>query len=259
MLRYGIPAYRMPREKLDKEISLIEQLGVKFVYIHLRQGYHRRQPKATGFDAIFLGVGSQVGQPLGCEGENLCVRNIISGVEFLGRVGSGEKIDFSGKTIMVVGGGNTAIDASRTALRLGAEEVILIYRRGREEMPAHKAEVDDAEYEGVKLGLLCTPKKMCHWRRASVVLTRIQLENPTHLEDAVRMRFQAQSMITGGFRYCRNREDTDRSSSKRICVKKKEIRIVADDIYDHNIDGVLPGRCGNGPKTAIMRHCCGPA
>jgi formate dehydrogenase major subunit len=180
MLRYGIPAYRMPRDVLDREVAIIEKLGVKIVYnTDFGKDITWDSLKALGYSALFLGVGSQVGQPLGCSGEEACYTGILRGVEFLGRVGLGENIDFSGKTIMVVGGGNTAIDAARTSLRLGASKVVLVYRRGRSEMPAHVAEIEEAELEGVSFELLANPKSVKPaGGKIDVELIRMELGEP---------------------------------------------------------------------------------
>ncbi len=161
MLRYGIPAYRMPRDVLDREIDVIKKLGVEIQYgVEFGKDITWDSLQTDGYGALFLGVGSQVGQPLGCNGEDVCYTGILRGVDFLGRVGREEKIDFSGKTVMVVGGGNTAIDAARTSMRLGADKVVLVYRRGRSEMPAHEMEVEEAELEGVTYELLSNPKSV---------------------------------------------------------------------------------------------------
>jgi len=158
MLRYGIPSYRLPREILDFEVGIIETMGVEFRYgVEFGKDIDYKKLKAMGYDAIFLGVGSQKGWDLGCEGEDHCSR-IYTGVDFLERVESYNDIDFTGLTVMVVGAGNTAIDAARTAIRLGAESVQIIYRRGRAEMPAHPEEIHAAELEGVEMITLTNPK-----------------------------------------------------------------------------------------------------
>lgn len=158
MLRYGIPSYRLPREILDFEVGIIEKMGVEFRYgVEFGKDVDYKSLKAMGYDAIFMGVGSQKGWELGCEGEDRCSR-IYTGVDFLERVEKYNDIDFTGLTVMVVGAGNTAIDAARTSVRLGAEHVQIIYRRGRAEMPAHPEEINAAEMEGVEMVTLTNPK-----------------------------------------------------------------------------------------------------
>ncbi|NLN82789.1 MAG: FAD-dependent oxidoreductase [Firmicutes bacterium] len=157
MLRYGIPSYRLPREILDFEVGIIEEMGVKFNYgVEFGKDITYQQLKEEGFDAIFVGVGSQKGWELGCAGEDSCSR-IYTGVDFLARIEKYNDVDLTGLSVMVVGAGNTAIDASRTALRLGASRVQMIYRRGRAEMPAHPEEVNAAEAEGVEIVTLTNP------------------------------------------------------------------------------------------------------
>jgi len=157
MLRYGIPSYRMPRETLDAEIDIIKSLGVEIVYgVDFGKDVTAKSLKVAGYDSILLAVGSQVGQPLGVGGEEGC-SNVLIGVDFLGSVTRGTQPDFMGKKIAVVGGGNTAMDCARTALRLGAERVELIYRRTVAEMPADKMEIEESLHEGVHFSVLTNP------------------------------------------------------------------------------------------------------
>ena len=136
MLRYGIPAYRMPRETLDREVDIIKSLGVDIIYgKNFGTDITLESLKAEGYDSVLLAVGSQVGQAMCIAGEDYCP-NVLRGVDFLGSVTEGNAPDFNGKNVMIVGGGNTAMDCSRTALRLGAESVTLVYRRTKDEMPA---------------------------------------------------------------------------------------------------------------------------
>jgi len=155
MLRYGIPEYRLPKAALDGEIEIIKRLGAEF-QMNSRWGTDftlaelRRQ-----FDALFLGIGAQRSQNLGCEGEGLA----LSGTEFLGRVANGEQPE-TGDDVIVIGGGNTAMDASRTAVRLGAKHVRVLYRRTRTEMPCLMEEVEGAEAEGVQIEYLVAPTQL---------------------------------------------------------------------------------------------------
>ncbi len=154
MLRYGIPAYRLPKDVLDREIATITNLGVE---VKTNQALGRDftlEDLRRDFDAVFLGIGAQKGVNLGISGEDS--EGVLSGVGFLRDIGLGKKIKL-GERVAVIGGGNTAIDAARSALRLGAKEVNLIYRRSRNEMPAHDIEIEEAEHEGVKLTLLASP------------------------------------------------------------------------------------------------------
>jgi NADPH-dependent glutamate synthase beta subunit-like oxidoreductase len=155
MLRYGIPGYRLPEEVLDKEIQRILDLGVE-----LHCGVKVGRDVTLGelqeeYDAVYVALGAQQGVSLGVEGED--APNVFSGVDFLNRFHHGEKLDL-GKDVVaiVVGGGDTAIDAARICRRLGAN-VTVLYRRTLAEMPAIKEEVEEAINEGVKVEFLAAP------------------------------------------------------------------------------------------------------
>ncbi|MCL2227137.1 MAG: FAD-dependent oxidoreductase [Oscillospiraceae bacterium] len=157
MLRYGIPSYRLPREDLDAEVDVIRSLGVEIRYgVDFGRDITVDSLKSEGYDSILLAVGSQVGTSLGVEGEEAC-SNVIRGVDFLGSVTRGTQPDLKGKRIAVVGGGNTAIDCARTALRLAAQSVEIIYRRTVAEMPADDMEIEEAQHEEIKFNILTNP------------------------------------------------------------------------------------------------------
>ncbi len=154
MLRYGIPEYRLPKKVLDGEITLIEKLGVKFEY-EKKLGKDFTVKELSGkYEAVFAALGAWSSSKLGCPGDD--AEGVVGGIDMLYRVANGEKPAL-GNNVAVVGGGNTAIDAARTAVRLGAENVTIIYRRTRGEMPAEIDEIRDAEDEGVKFRFLQTP------------------------------------------------------------------------------------------------------
>ncbi|HSK09919.1 MAG TPA: FAD-dependent oxidoreductase [Vicinamibacterales bacterium] len=158
MLRYGIPEYRLPKDVLDMEVSQILSLGVK---LHTNTALGREFTvlglKEQGFDAIFLGLGAWRSSRMRVQNEE--APGVLSGIEFLKNVGLRKKVDIHG-TVAVVGGGNAAIDCARTALRLGAREVKLLYRRTRAEMPANAGEVHDAIEEGVAIEFLVAPTRI---------------------------------------------------------------------------------------------------
>lgn len=158
MLRYGIPEYRLPKKILDAEIQSIIDLGVE-VRTGQKWGtdFSLQSLREEGFEAVFIGIGAWKSRPLGIEGEDR--PGVFSGIDFLRRVAGGEKIDV-GSRVAIIGGGNTAVDAARTSLRLGAREVTVIYRRSRMEMPASHREIREAEEEGVKLFLMAAPTRI---------------------------------------------------------------------------------------------------
>ncbi len=157
MLVQTIPAYRMPREELKKEIKMILSLGVT-VKTKARLGKDFTLPslRAEGYEAVFVGVGAPVGARLSIPGAD--AGGVTDALEFLRLISEGKKAQI-GKRVAVIGGGNAAIDAARSALRLGAE-VTLIYRRTREEMPAWDEEINDALREGVVLKTLTNPESV---------------------------------------------------------------------------------------------------
>ncbi len=150
----GIPEYRLPRDILEKETNKVAKLGVEFRFnTTVGKDIPFEQVKRE-HDAVFLAIGTHTSTRLGIEGEDL--GGVIHGIDFLRKVNLGEEVSV-GKKVAVVGGGNAAIDAARTALRMGAEEVHIIYRRSRKEMPANETEIEEAEHEGIKLHLLSNP------------------------------------------------------------------------------------------------------
>lgn len=158
MLRYGIPDYRLPQEVLDQEISRITDLGAQIrVNQRLGRDFSIQSLKDSGYHAIFLAIGAHQSTRLGVQGEEL--DGVLAGTDFLRAVAAGEPVEV-GKRVAIIGGGNTAIDAARTALRLGAQEVTLVYRRSRAEMPASPWEIEEAEEEGVRLLFLAAPVRI---------------------------------------------------------------------------------------------------
>lgn len=154
MLRFGIPAYRLPKDVLDKEIENIEKMGAKFNYNKKLGRDFTIESLKNDYDAVFVATGAWKSSSLRCDGDD--AKGVIGGIDLLYKVANGEAVDI-GKSVAVVGGGNTAIDAVRTAVRLGAENVTLIYRRTESEMPAEKEEIRDAKEEGVNFKFLCAP------------------------------------------------------------------------------------------------------
>jgi len=170
MLRYGIPAFRLPRRVLDAEISAIRRLGAEF---RLGQRLGRDftlDDLRRDFDAVFLAIGAQQSRGLDCPGEELA----LPALEFLEKLTDGPR-PMVGGDVIVVGGGNTAMDASRCALRLGAESVRVFYRRTRREMPCLMEEVEAAEAEGVRIEYLVAPVRLTR-REGRLLLTCLRME-----------------------------------------------------------------------------------
>jgi formate dehydrogenase major subunit len=158
-LRYGIPEYRLPNDILDKEVQNITDLGVKIYYDRKLGGNISYKQIKAQYDATILTIGSQKGTGVGCEGDD--AQNVFSGIDFLKNMEmTGQRYDFRGKTIAVVGGGNTAMDCCRTSVRCNAEKVYVIYRRTEKEMPANPIEIHESKLEGVEYMFLTLPKKI---------------------------------------------------------------------------------------------------
>jgi NADH-quinone oxidoreductase subunit F len=170
MLVQTIPAYRLPRETLAREIRMIEQLGVDIVTEKsLGKDFSLQQLRDEDYEAVFIAVGAPGNVDLGVKGED--AEGVVQGIDFLrtynirGSVSVGEKI-------VVVGGGNAAVDAARTAVRLGARDVTILYRRNREQMPAYEEEIEEALLEGVKLLPLTQPVEVVSDEKGKVTAIR---------------------------------------------------------------------------------------
>src|SRR5210317_1353626 len=156
MIHFGIPAYRMPRDELQAEIERIENMGVKITLDH-RVDDVLTEKDEGGFDAVFVAVGAHISKKIDIP--NRDAGKILDAVSFLSSTKQGEAPKL-GRRVAIYGGGNTAMDAARTAKRLGAEEAMIIYRRDREHMPAHEFEAIEAESEGIKINWLRTIKEI---------------------------------------------------------------------------------------------------
>jgi heterodisulfide reductase subunit A len=178
MLRKCIPEYRLPKQVLAKEVQFIKDLGVEIkTGVTVGKDLNFNDLSKEGFKAIFIGSGAHKSQKLKIEGGDL--KGVIHALDFLWSVNCGEKMEI-GKTVVVIGGGNVATDAAKTALRLEAEKVTILYRRSREEMPANPWEVKEAEDEGVKIEFLVAPKKILGetGKVSAVECVRMQLGEP---------------------------------------------------------------------------------
>jgi NADPH-dependent glutamate synthase beta subunit-like oxidoreductase/Pyruvate/2-oxoacid:ferredoxin oxidoreductase delta subunit len=172
MLRYGIPKYRLPRNVLDAEINRILDIGVELrcncsVGVDISYEQLRKD-----FKAVFVGIGAHKGLQLGVAGED--ASNVFTGTEFLNLANSGERVEIGGK-VVVIGGGDTAIDAARVSKRLGAE-VTILYRRTRAEMPAIAPEIEGALEEGIAIEFLATPLEVIRNNGTAVGLKCIRME-----------------------------------------------------------------------------------
>ena len=158
MLRYGIPSYRFPREKLDAEIESILSLGIE-VHIGVTVGRDIWLEKLEQeYDCIYIAIGAHQDKKTGIPGENS--KNVISAVEMLRAIGDNEMPDFTGKQVVVIGGGNVAMDVTRSSIRLGADKVTCVYRRRQADMTALPDEITGALAEGAELMTLAAPVRI---------------------------------------------------------------------------------------------------
>jgi NADPH-dependent glutamate synthase beta subunit-like oxidoreductase len=161
MLRYGIPSYRFPRERLDQDIAAILSTGVE---VHLNtkigsgEGEVPFEKLREEFDAVYIAIGAHEDKKVGIEGEDS--KGVISAVEMLGSIGEEVMPDFKDKTVVVIGGGNVAMDCTRSAIRLGAKKVTIAYRRRKSDMTALPEEIEGAVAEGAELYELKAPHKI---------------------------------------------------------------------------------------------------
>lgn len=179
-LRYGIPEYRLPNDILDKEIRSITDIGVK-ISCNTKLGREIGYDKIMAeFDAMILSPGSQLGTRLGCEGDE--VDGVMPGIDFLRDMElSGKRPDLHGKKVIVVGGGNTAMDCCRTSKRCGAESVTVVYRRTEKEMPANPIEIEESKHERVEYMFLANPVKVISDGNGKIdhlVAVRMELGEP---------------------------------------------------------------------------------
>jgi heterodisulfide reductase subunit A len=155
LLRYGIPEYRLPKEVVNNEISYIQELGVE-----IKTNTPVKDLAETfdqGYKAIFLATGAWISQKMGIPGED--TQGVLHALDFLRQVNSGAKADLGNK-VAIIGGGNAAVDAARVARRLSVNEITIVYRRSRAEMPAIPSEIEEMEHEGIKIQFLAVPVKV---------------------------------------------------------------------------------------------------
>jgi len=179
-LRYGIPEYRLPNDLLDKEIATITELGTN-IYCGKKLGENLSfADLQKEYDATILTIGSQKGTLIGTPGDD--AENVYSGIDFLkNKEMTGKPADFTGKKIMVVGGGNTAMDCCRTSIRCGSTDVKVVYRRTEKEMPANPIEIHESKLEGVEYLFLNNPvqvNKDAQGKLKSVTLIKMELGEP---------------------------------------------------------------------------------
>ena len=190
MMNFGIPAYRMPRNILQAEIKKIENFGVKIVLNYKVQDILKEKENG-GFDAVFVAIGAHLAKKVNIPAQE--ASKILDAVSFLKEADeNSDNKPLLGRRVAIYGGGNTAMDAARTAKRLGADEAMIIYRRDREHMPAHEFEVDEALSEGVKIHWLSSIKNM---ETSSITVEKMQVVDGKAVPTGEYETLEADSLI----------------------------------------------------------------
>jgi NADPH-dependent glutamate synthase beta subunit-like oxidoreductase len=178
MLRKGIPQHRLPKKLVTEEIEFIKALGVKVkTETEIGKSLSFEDLKRMGYRAFFVGTGAHKSHKLNIEGTEM--KGVVDALDFLWGANLGKKIEVGSK-VTVVGGGNVAVDAARTAHHLGASEVTIMYRRSKDEMPANAREVEEAEHEGVRIEFLVSPKRILgeNDRVSEIEYVKTRLDEP---------------------------------------------------------------------------------
>ncbi len=239
MLRYGIPRYRLPKEILDSEISIIEKTGVKFVNnVKLGRDITIDMLKSVN-DAVILAPGAWKSTPMRVKGED--TQGVYGGIDFLRSVIQDKPVEI-GKRVAVCGGGNTAMDACRTAVRLGAQEVYIIYRRTEKEMPAEEIEIKESKEEGVIYKFLTNPVEI-HEKDGRVCAMTLQLMELGEPDASGRRRPVA---IEGKTEYLELDsvimaigQKLDSSDFTDVKLTDRGTIFADEDTFETNIDGVF--------------------
>jgi len=260
MLRYGIPSYRLPREVLDREIDEILSMGIK-VHTEVTVGKDiSLKDLRDKFDAVYIAIGAHEGKIISIEGQE--VKGVVSAVDILRKIGDDEYPDFTGQTVVVIGGGNVAIDAARSAVRLGAKKVSIVYRRRKVDMPALEEEVEGAIAEGIEIYDLYQPIRIESDEENKVKALWVQPQMVGPIEggrpkpvDAGRksVKMECDVVISAIGQGIESKE----FEKEGIPVRKGVIAALDTGEFE-NIPGIYAGGdCVSGPATVILAIAAG--
>ena len=255
MMRYGIPAYRFPRERLDEDIRAIVSAGNVTVRTECRIDAEGMRRLSEEYDAVYVAIGAQGGKTLKLDGAD--AEGVMSAVDLLTKIGDGEYPDFTGKNVVVVGGGNVAMDCARTSVRAGAASVTVAYRRRLEDMTALRAEIDSAMQEGVEIMTLQAPDHIeVEDGRAVALRTQPQFIGPVkrgrpapQKADKPLVRVPADVVLIAVG------QDIESAPFEEAGMQADRTYFEADDGLKSvgSLDNVfLGGDCQVGPKTVII-------
>ena len=255
MMRYGIPAYRFPRERIDEDIRAILSVGgIEVKYEHKVDTAEMKQI-AEEYDAVYLAIGAQGGKSLKLDGAD--AEGVMSAVQLLGRIGDDDYPDFTGKKVIVIGGGNVAMDCARTSVRAGAAEVTVAYRRRIEDMTALHEEIEGAMAEGVEMmclqapvriekdeagkvsGLVCQPQYISAVKRGRPAPAAAN-------KPEIRLDADVILIAVG--------QDIESAPFEEYGMKAERTCFVADEyLQAEGFENIfVGGDCQTGPKSAIM-------
>ncbi len=260
MMRYGIPAYRFPRERLDEDIRAI--LGVGGIDVEYEHDVDAAEMAriAAEFDAVYVAIGAQGGKTLKLEGADAA--GVMSAVELLGKIGDGDYPDFTGKKVAVIGGGNVAMDCARTSVRAGAAEVTVAYRRRLEDMTALDAEIESAIAEGIEMMCLQAPvriEKDADGNASALIcqpqyISAVKRGRPAPANaDKPEVRIDADIVLIAVG------QDIQSAPFEEFGMEADRTYLVADEyLQAKGFENVyVGGDCQWGPKTVIMAIAAG--
>lgn len=239
MLRYGIPEYRLPKTVLDNEIKQIEDLGV-VLKNNVKVGSDiTLEELKNGYDAVVVALGAWNSSKMRIAGED--TEGVIGGIDFLREVALGKKPEI-GDRVAICGGGNTAMDACRTAVRLGAKDVRVLYRRTRDEMPAEDIEIEEAQEEGVKFCYLSSPSEFVseNGKLKSVKIQKYELgepdasgrRSPKAIDgDVEELEFDTVIMAIGQYPNLEGFEKLDISKKNTVLADEESFRTSVDGVF----------------------------
>ncbi|ACV23536.1 Glutamate synthase [NADPH] small chain [Slackia heliotrinireducens] len=255
MMRYGIPAYRFPRERIDQDIRAILSVGGIDVRYETIIDDVEMARLSYDYDAIYVAVGAQGGKSLKIDGVD--ANGVMSAVQLLERIGDGDYPDFSGKKVVVIGGGNVAMDCARTSVRAGAEEVTVAYRRRIEDMTALHEEIEGAMSEGVEFMTLQSPLRIEKDEDGNVAalicqpqyIGAVKRGRPAPVDankPTVRLEADIILIAVG--------QDIHSAPFEKFGMKAERTRFVADEnLRAEGFKNIfVGGDCQTGPKSAIM-------
>jgi len=262
MMRYGIPSYRYPREKLDGEIASILSLGIE-AHTETKIGVDISfEELKNNFDAVYVAIGAHTDKKVGIEGED--AEGVVSAVEMLRGIGNDEMPDFTGKNVVVIGGGNVAMDCTRSAVRLGAKFVTCVYRRRQEDMTAQAEEVEGAIAEGAEVLTLHAPLKIevdaegkaaALWAQPQIIGEMDKAGRPrpnTAAADPIRIPADVVIVAIG--------QAIEYQTFEAAGIKTKWGNLVAGTDTKTAVEGVFSGGdCVTGPATVIRAIAAGKA